>query len=245
MANNKFLESSNPMMKEDSFRKEAAGIFDGNAMTMNGAVNKSIFLFSLLLLTTGISYFMATPFLMWTGAILGLIAVLVASFKPHLSVYAAPAYALFEGLFVGAISAVYAAAFSGIVFQAVALTFGTLLMMLLVYKSGLIKVTQKFRMGVVMATGAIFIFYIISWIMSMFGMSVPMLHDNGLMGIGLSVVIIGVAALNLLLDFDLFERGEREGAPEYMEWFAAMSLLVTLVWLYVEFLRLLSKLNSD
>ena len=249
MAKNSFLESSNPLLKEETFtqRDRDGNIINrihGDTMTVSGAVNKTLLLFSLLLITTAISYFMATSFLLWTGMIGGLIAVVVASFKPHLSPYAAPAYALLEGLFIGSISFFFASAYDGIVMQAVALTFGTLLMMLLLYKSGLIKVTQKFRSGVMMATGAIFIFYIISWIMSMFGATMPLLHDNGIMGIGLSVVILGVAALNLLLDFDMFERGEREGAPAYMEWFAGMGLLVTLVWLYIEFLRLLSKLRD-
>lgn len=250
MAKNSFLGSSNPMLKEDSFKNEATANgtiierVNGDTMTVSGAVNKTLLLFSLLLITTALSYFMATTFLMWTGMIGGLVAVLVASFKPHTSPIAAPVYALFEGLFVGSVSFFFASAYDGIVMQAVALTFGTLLMMLLIYKSGLIKVTEKFRMGVVMATGAIMIFYVIAWIMSMFGATMPLLHDNGVMGIGLSVVILGVAALNLLLDFDMFERGEREGAPVYMEWFAGMGLLVTLVWLYIEFLRLLSKLRD-
>lgn len=246
MSRNSFFNSSNPVMKEDSFQKQTAGIeYNGEAMTMSGAVNKTLFLFSLLLFTTALSYFMATPFLLVTGAILGFIAVLVGVFKPHLSPYAAPAYALFEGLFVGSISALYAAAYEGIVLQAVGLTFGTLLMMLLIYKSGLVKITHKFRMGVLMATGAVALFYIFSLIAGAFGMNVPLLHSGGMLGVGVSVLILVIASLNLLLDFDLFERGEREGAPEYMEWFAGMSLLVTLVWLYVEFLRLLSILQRD
>lgn len=249
MARNNFFESSNPIMNEDTFaqqRDENGMIINEHQdlMTVSGAVNKTLLLFSIMMITTAVSFFMPTTFLMWTGIIGGLIAVLVASFKPHTSPVSAPVYALFEGLFLGSISAFFASAYDGIVLQAVTLTFGTLLMMLLLYKSGLITVTQKFRSGVMMATGAIFIFYLISIVMSFFGATMPLLHDNGIMGIGLSVVILAVASLNLLLDFDMFERGEREGAPAYMEWYAGLGLLVTLVWLYVEFLRLLSKLRD-
>ena len=159
--------------------------------------------------------------------------------------YLAPAYAAFEGLFVGAITAMYAYAFEGIIFHAVSLTVAILFMMLFIYKTGIIKVTEKFRMGVMMATGAVFIVYLASWILGMFGVSVPFLHQGGMLGIGISVVIIGIASFNLLLDFDNFEKGEKFGAPSYMEWFSAMGLLITLVWLYVEILRLLAILSSN
>ena len=214
-------------------------------MTISGAVNKTFILFALLMLTSGYSFLNPSMPLILVGAIGGLVAVIVSSFKPNLSPIIAPIYALLEGLFVGSISAMYAMEFDGIIGQAVILTFGTLITMLLVHRSGLVPVTQKFRMGVFMATGAIALAYVASWIMSFFGMSMPYLHDSGPIGIGISVVIIGVAALNLLLDFDNFEKGEQANAPAYMEWFFAMGLLVTLVWLYIEFLRLLSKLNSD
>lgn len=250
MAN--YFEPGNPVFNEKRLRKEstsrstAGPIIRDDTMTINGAVNKSLFLFFLMMVTTCLSFVMPSTFLLWVGAIGGLGFVLVGVFKPQWSATVAPGYALFEGLFLGTISYFYADAFyPGIVFQAIGLTMGTLITMLMVYKSGLIKVTDKFRTGVVMATGAIFIVYMISWIGSMFGFSVPYLHEGGVIGIGISVVIIGVAALNLLLDFDLFEKGEQMQAPKYMEWFAGMSLLVTLVWLYVEFLRLLSKLNRN
>ena len=139
----------------------------------------------------------------------------------------------------------YAASYQGIVGQAVLLTFGTLLAMLAIHKSGLIPVTQKFRMGVFMATGAVMLTYLMSFVLSFFGINMPYIHDSGMIGIGISVVIIGIAALNLLIDFDAFEKGEQAGAPRYMEWVAGMGLLVTLVWLYVEILRLLSKLQRD
>ena len=157
-------------------------------------------------------------------------------------------YAAFEGLFVGGISAMYANSFNGqgsIIITAVSATICVLLAMLVLYRSGLIVVNQKFRSGVMMATGAIFLVYMLSWILGMFGINIPYLHEGGMIGIGISIVIIGVAAMNLLLDFDFFERGEEAGMPQYMEWFAGMGLLVTLVWLYVEMLRLVSMLNRN
>lgn len=251
MAKNLFGSgSSNPMMKEDTFKPkyDSAGMidrYDSDVMTVNGAVNKTLLLFSLMMITTGIAWFMPSMFLLYVGAGGGFVALLVASFKPHLSPIVAPLYALLEGLFIGTVSVMYASSFDGIVLQAVGLTFGTLFMMLAIYKSGLIKVTQKFKMGVTMATGAVFFLYLFGWIGHFFGFEVPMLHSTGMLGIGVSAVIIVIASMNLLLDFDMFEKGEQEGAPVHMEWFAAMGLLVTLVWLYVEFLRLLSKLQRD
>ena len=250
MAKNLFgSSSSNPMLKEGTFKPkyDSSGLIingGGDVMTVNGAANKSLLLFSMMMVTAAISWYMPSMFLLYVGAGGGFIALLIAIFKPHLSPIVAPMYALLEGLFIGTISVMYSAAFDGIVLQAVGLTFGTLFMMLAIYKSGLIKVTEKFRMGVAMATGAIFLLYLFGMIGQFFGFQVAMLHDSGMLGIGISVAIIVVASMNLLLDFDMFERGEKEGAPIYMEWFAAMGLLVTLVWLYVEFLRLLSKLRD-
>ncbi len=250
MAN--FFESKNPVLSEEKLRKTNAKVHQTGpiileeTMTVSGAVNKTLFLFSLMMVTSALSFFMASSFLIIVGAVGGLIAVIASSIKPQWSPTLAPGYALFEGLFLGAISAVYANAFyPGIIVQAIGLTFGTLFMMLFIYKTGIIKVTPKFKTGVIMATGAIFFIYLISWIGSFFGFNIPYLHEGGAIGIGISVVIIGVASLNLLLDFDLFEKGEQYNAPKYMEWFAGMALLVTLVWLYIEFLRLLSKLNRD
>ncbi len=220
-------------------------IVESDQMTMQGAINKTFTLLGILMVTTLISYMMPSTLLLWTGLGGGLIAVLVASFKPHTSPIAAPVYAAFEGLFVGSVSAMFASMQDGIVLQAVSLTFATLFSMLIIYKTGIIKVTEKFKAGVMMATGAIMIMYLISIIGSFAGFQVPYLHEGGLMGIGLSLVIIGVAALNLLIDFDAFEKGVQAKAPQYMEWFVSLGLIVTLVWLYIEFLRLLSKLQSD
>jgi uncharacterized YccA/Bax inhibitor family protein len=248
MAN--FKKNGNPFMKEEVFRNASKDVLDSGMiqssaqrMTVSGAVNKTFILMGIMLLTSVVGY--ASPGLMWVGAIAGLVLVVVASFKQHLSMYLAPAYAAFEGLFVGAITAMYAAAYNGIIIQAVSLTIAILFMMLFIYKTGIIKVTQKFRMGVMMATGAVFIVYLASWILGMFGVSIPFLHEGGMMGIGISLVIIGIASFNLLLDFDNFEKGEKFGAPTYMEWFSAMGLLITLVWLYIEILRLLAILSSN
>jgi uncharacterized YccA/Bax inhibitor family protein len=251
MANKSFFESRNPFLSEKKFIETSATITQsGSAVieetsTIAGAINKTLILFGVLMVTSVISYWMPSGFLMIAGAVGGLIAVLVASFKPHTSAIAAPVYAAFEGLFVGSISAYFAAMMDGIILQAVSLTMGTLLTMLVVYKTGIIPVTQKLRTGIVMATGAVFFVYLISFIGSFFGFSIPYLHEGGMIGIGISVVIIGIAAFNLLLDFDMFEKAEEHGAPKYMEWFCALGLMVTLVWLYIEFLRLLSKLNRD
>ena len=149
-----------------------------------------------------------------------------------------------EGLFLGGISAIFEAQFSGIVIQAVGLTFGTLFCLLMVYKSGLIKATENFKLGIASATGAIFLVYLVSMILGFFGVQMPFIHESGIIGIGFSIFVVVIAALNLVLDFDFIENGSQMGAPKYMEWYAAFGLMVTLVWLYIEILRLLTKLRS-
>lgn len=252
-----FFESKNPVLKDKYFvepvtgndymesRSTASFIIRDDTMSVQGAINKTFILMAILMSTTLVSYAMPSTLLLWTGIIGGLIAVLVATFKPHTSAVSAPVYAMFEGLFIGSISAAYAAQFQGIVFQAVGLTFGTLLTMLIIYKLEIVKVTEKFKAGVIMATGGVLLAYLVSWIMSLMGFQTAMFHNNGIIGIGISVVILVIASLNLLLDFDAFEKGAEHQAPKYMEWFCAMGLMITLVWLYIEFLRLLSKLNRD
>lgn len=245
-----FFESRNPVFNEEKLQKlgQSGALTNqsvNDVMSISGAINKTAILFVILLATSAASYAMPSMFLLIVGIVGGLIAVLVASFKPHTSAIAAPVYAGFEGLALGTISAMYATMLDGIVLQAVSLTFATLISMLVLYKSGLIKVTDKFRSGVMMATGAIFLVYLVSMVGSMFGWNMPYLHQGGMIGIGISVVIIAVAALNLLLDFDNFDKAAQARAPKYMEWFCGLSLMVTLVWLYIEFLRLLSMLNRD
>lgn len=241
-------------MKDKIYQEAAHNVLDANMtqagiirerMTVQGAINKSLLLGGIMLLTAAISFYSPSPLFMWGGAIGGLIVVVIASFRPQYSPTLAPLYAALEGLFVGAISAIYAHAFNGIVFQAVTLTMAVFFLMLFIYKSRIIRVTSKFRTGVIMATGGIFVVYLITWVLSLFGINMPYLHEGGIVGIGISLLIVGVAALNLLLDFDNFEKGEQYGAPTYMEWFSAMGLLITLVWLYIEILRLIAIFSSN
>jgi len=169
---------------------------------------------------------------------------MVTIFKKEWAGITAPIYALVEGVFLGIISALFEQKYPGIVTQAVMLTFGTLFCLLLAYKSKLIKVTQNFRLGVIAATGAVALFYFLSLILGFFGIHIPFIHQSGPLGIGFSLVVVVIASLNLVLDFDFIEQGAQMGAPRYMEWYGAFGLLVTLIWLYLEILRLLAKLNS-
>ncbi len=178
------------------------------------------------------------------GAVVGLILVLIATFKPQYSGYLAPGYAIFEGLFIGGISAIFEAMYPGIVIQAVSCTFVTFMVCFGLYKYEIVKVNDKFRSVVVAATLAIATYYLISWLLSMFTSFQPVHYGNSMMSIGISVFVIIIAALNLFLDFDQIEKGVQQKMPKYMEWYGAMGLMITLVWLYVEFLRLLSKISS-
>ncbi len=213
-------------------------------MTAQGAVNKTLILLAILFTTGVLSYISFNPLYIMVGAIGGLILAVVGAFRKQNSNIIAPLYAAFEGLFVGGITAMYAAAFHGIVFQAFTLTIGVLAAMLFFYKSGIIKVTASLRTGIMVATAGIALLYFITFVLSFFGVYLPFIHEGGMIGIGFSLFVVGLAAMNLLLDFDLFDKGESAGAPLYMEWYAAMGLLITLVWLYVEILRLLSKLRD-
>jgi uncharacterized YccA/Bax inhibitor family protein len=178
------------------------------------------------------------------GAIGGFIFAIITIFKRSWAPYTAPLYATAQGVFLGGLSGFMESMYPGIVLQAVALTFGTLLSLLLAYKSGFIKATPGFKRGVFAATGAIAFIYFITFILGFFGIQIPFIHSNGLLGIGFSLVVVVIAALNLVMDFDFIEKGSESGAPKYMEWYAAFGLMVTLIWLYIEFLRLLSKLRS-
>jgi uncharacterized YccA/Bax inhibitor family protein len=177
------------------------------------------------------------------GGIGGFILAMVTIFKKEWSPVTAPLYALVEGLFLGAISAIYNAQFQGIVLQAVMLTFGIMFALLFAYRSGLIKATENFKLGVAAATGGIALIYIATIVLGLFGIKIPFIHDSGLIGIGFSLFVVVVASLNLVMDFDFIESGVEAGAPKYMEWYGAFGLMVTLVWLYLELLRLLSKLR--
>jgi uncharacterized YccA/Bax inhibitor family protein len=178
------------------------------------------------------------------GLIGGLIFALITTFKKTWSPVTAPIYALLEGLVLGSISAVFEQRYPGIAIESVSLTFGTMFVLLLAYKSGMIKVTQKFRLGVIAATGAIFLFYLVEMGLGFFGIHFTSVNGSGWLGIGVSLVIVCVAALNLVLDFDFIESGVAAGAPKYMEWYGAFGLMVTLIWLYLEMLRLMAKLRG-
>lgn len=184
------------------------------------------------------------PAWVWGASILGLLVVIATFFKPAWARVTAPIYAAAQGLAVGAISKAYEVQFDGIVLQAVGLTLGVFAMMLVLYATGRIRVTPRFRLGVMAATGAVVLVYLATFVMRLFGGDMPFIHGTGAVGIGFSVVVVVIAALNLTLDFDFIDRAERAGAPRSMEWFAALGLLVTLIWLYLEILRLLAKLRD-
>ncbi|BAX79647.1 Bax inhibitor-1/YccA family protein [Labilibaculum antarcticum] len=244
-----YTKSSNPVLSEKIFSASRSGSYS-EAMTVSGTVNKvALLLFFLVaaasytwgLYNDSMDSSVVMPWLIG-GAIVGLILAVVTAFKPVWSPYTAPFYALAEGLMLGGFSAMMNASYPGIVVQAVGLTFATLFAMLFAYKSGLIKATEKFKSGVIAATGGIFVFYMLNWILGMFGIGLNIANGSGLLSIGISLFIVVIAALNLVLDFDFIEKGAESGAPKYMEWYGAFGLMVTLVWLYVELLRLLSKL---
>ena len=241
------MRSSNPVMTGKIYEKVGSAV-SGETMTINGTINKIGLMLLLVIAAASYTWNMVmgddpgrANTMAIIGAIGGFIMAMVTIFRPKSSGYMAPVYAILEGMFLGAISAVINSRYPGVAFQAVLLTIGTLFSMLFLYRSGRIRATPKFRRGVMMATGAIFFAYVISWIMSMFGMPMGFMHSSGPLGIGINLVIIVVAALNLIMDFDFIERGSLAGAPKYMEWYGAFGLMVTLVWLYVEFLRLLSR----
>jgi uncharacterized YccA/Bax inhibitor family protein len=244
------MKTSNPALNSQIFQGEHAAF--GESMTLDGTVNKT----GILLVCTGASaawawhVFMQTRSaasvlpLMWIGLLGGLVFAMITIFKKTWAPVTAPVYSLLEGLALGSISAVLELRYPGIAMQSVGLTFGTLLVLLLAYRSGLIPVTQKFRLGVVAATGAIMLLYIAEIVLGFFGIHFASINGNGMIGIGFSVVVVIIAALNLVLDFDFIESGVRAQAPKYMEWYGAFGLMVTLVWLYIEILNLLAKVRS-
>ena len=238
------MRSGNPTLSEKTFQNLERSVSGEGAMTISGTINKTGILFLILLIGASISWYQPSQLFIWGGAIGGFILAMVTVFKKEWSSVTAPLYAALEGLMLGGISVMYEGAYSGIVYNAVMLTLGTFAVMLLAYRSGWIEVTQRFRMGVVAATGGIALVYVASFILSFFGINLSLIHGSGLMGIGFSLIIVGVAALNLVLDFDMIERGAEAKAPKYFEWYTSFGLIVTLVWLYLEMLRLLSKLQN-
>ena len=255
------MRTGNPALNDKTF--ENFGVYRRDltaehaptgAMTIQGTAQKTMFL---LLLAMGTACFTwsktfsaveANPAaaMPWAlgGAIVGLVAALVICFKHTWAPVLAPVYAIAEGLFLGGASATFEAQYPGIVIQSVGGTFGTLAGLLLAYQSGLIRATENFKLGIVAATGGICLVYLISMIGSFFGFPIPYIHSAGPVGIGFSLVVVVIAALNLVLDFDFIEQAAERGAPKYLEWYGAFALMVTLVWLYMEILRLMSKLRS-
>jgi len=245
------MRTANPALNAKTFTG-FTGVDDSRTMTIQGTANKTALLLLLVLLSSSWTwnlYFstrdpaVVMPWVLG-GLIGGFIVALVTVFMKQWAILTAPLYSLLEGLALGGISAIFEARFPGIVIQAVGLTFGTLFCLLMAYKSGMIKVTENFKLGVVSATGAIALFYVVSFLLGMFGISIPFIHGSGIIGIGFSLFVVAIAALNLVLDFDFIENGAARGVPQYMEWYAAFGLIVTLIWLYIEMLRLLSKLRS-
>lgn len=238
------FRSGNPTLSESIFQKqETLKTAHEGAMTIDGTVNKIGILFLLLLIGASISWYQPSQIFIWLGALGGFFVAIVTVFKKEWSPVTAPLYSILEGLFLGAISMMYANQYEGIVFNAIVLTLGIFAAMLVTYRSGLIEVNQKFRMGVIAATGGIALVYVASIILGLFGINLSLVTGTGMFGIGFSLIVVVVAALNLVLDFDLIEQGARAGAPKYFEWYTAFGLIITLVWLYLELLRLLSKLQ--
>lgn len=246
------MQTANPVLSNNTFDAFSGFASREDTMTVGGTVAKTGILLACVLATAAWTWgiFLTAgpagvmPYLMG-GVIAGLVLALTTTFKMSWAPVTAPLYALAEGFVLGGLSAMIESQYPGIAMQAVAMTFGTLACMLVAYQTGMIRATERFKLGVIAATGAIFLVYLVSWVLSLFGFhGLAFLYGNGLVGIGVSVVIVGIAALNLILDFDLIESGSQRGAPKYMEWYGAFALMVTLIWLYIEILRLLSKLRS-
>ena len=245
--------SGNPSLNDRVFGSQPRPAYGEERMTLQGSINKSFLLLVVLLagafwpwsqyLTTGDASVVGTPLLV--GALGGFILAMIISFKANLAPVLSVPYAALEGLALGSISALLERRYPGIAIQAVGLTFAVFAVMLVAYKLNIIRATERFRSVVIGATGAIALVYIVSMVLGFFHVAVPLLNSSSPLGIVVSLVIVGVAALNLILDFDFIESGAAQGAPRYMEWYAAFGLLVTMVWLYLEILRLLSYFNSD
>ncbi|MCW0482545.1 Bax inhibitor-1/YccA family protein [Gaoshiqia sediminis] len=252
-------KSSNPVFGRTVFDRIQTGS-RAESMTIEGTVNKTglmllIVIFAAIFTwrkffaafdySTPETAFSAVSVWLIAGGIGGFVTALITVFSPRRANITAPVYAVFEGLFLGGISAFFESMYPGLVMRAVALTFGVFFILLMLYRSGKIRATGKFRMGIMAATGGIALIYFVSFIAGMFGANLNFLYGSGTLGIGFSLVVVVIAALNLILDFDFIERGAASGAPKYMEWYGAFGLMVTLIWLYLEILRLLAKLANN
>jgi len=247
------FKSGNPVLNDKAFNGTIE-YQQTDVMTVNGTLNKFGLMMILLFASASFTWKAAAEgkdVITWVFVAMfaGLIAALVLSFKKQWGSFLAPIYALAEGVFLGGISAYFNNAFAktapGIVMQAVMLTFGVVVAMFALYRFGIIKATERFKSVVVMATMGIAVFYLLAWILRMFNIQMPLIHESTTMGIVFSLIVVVIAALNLILDFDFIEQGSRMNAPKYMEWFGAFGLLVTIVWLYLEILKLLAKLAAS
>jgi uncharacterized YccA/Bax inhibitor family protein len=244
------MRTANPALGESTFTSVPRLGVGAEPMTIGGTVQKTMVLLALVVATASYTWHLAAQgdpsVRVWllAGVIGGLVVAIVTVVKKTWAPVTAPVYALLEGLALGGISAFFNQQYPGIVVNAVALTFGTLFCLLLAYQSGWIRATENFKLGIVAATGAILLFYFAAFALSFFGVSVPLIHSTGPWGIAFSAVVVVIAALNLVLDFDFIEHGAERRAPKYMEWYAGFGLLVTLIWLYLEILRLLAKLQD-
>jgi uncharacterized YccA/Bax inhibitor family protein len=251
------MKTSNPALGENTFRNMSGGGYGGivdvaNRMSLNGTVNKTGILLVCAIATAAWTWHVflqsrdmadVAP-LMIGGMLGGFVFALVTIFKKEWAPVTAPIYALLEGLVLGGLSSMLELRYPGIAIEAVSLTFGTLFVLLLIYRTGVIKVTQQFRIGIFAATGGIALFYLMEMVLGMFGVRFAAINGSSPIGIAFSLFVCAIAALNLVLDFDFIERGVQAGAPKYMEWYGAFGIMVTLVWLYLEILNLLSKMRS-
>jgi uncharacterized YccA/Bax inhibitor family protein len=251
------MKTSNPALGENTFGAAAGSRYStyidaASRMTLSGTVNKTGILLVLAVASAAWTWYRfvssgdvgSVSGLLLVGALGGLVVAMVTIFKREWAPVTAPIYALLQGLVLGGISAVTNMRYPGIAIEAVGLTFAVLFVMLLAYSTRIIRVTQKFRLGVVAATGGIMLFYLVQMVLGFFGIRWMAVNGSGALGIGISLFICAIAALNLVLDFDFIERGVNYGAPKYMEWYGAFGIMVTLVWLYLEILRLLSRMRS-
>lgn len=245
------FQSANPTLSQKIFSRSITQD-EAGTMTVRGAMAKFGFLLFMVLAGAAYTWYLyynnqpqTMTTLMWVGIIGGLISVFAISFKPTLAPYLSPAYGILEGFVLGALSAIlndaFAEKYPGLVIQAVGLTFGVAIAMFLLYNFRIIKATQRFKSIIFTATAGIAIFYVLTLVLGMFHVNIPFMYDSSALGIGLSLFIVAIAALNLIIDFDMIEKGADMGAPKFMEWYGAFGLLVTMVWLYVEILRLLSR----
>lgn len=243
------MRSSNPTLSKKIFEKYSYDSSATGVMTVQGTVNKIALMLVLVVASATFTWGQVLSGaggqgLMMLGGIGGFVVALITVFNKKRSNVLAPIYAVLEGLFLGGISAFFESMYPGLVMRAIVLTFAVLFAMLFAYKTQMIKVTQKFRTGVIAATMGIAVAYFLSFILRIFGVDTTFMFGGGTMGIVISLVIVAVAALNLVLDFDFIEKGSEAQLPKYFEWYGAFGLMVTLIWLYIEILRLLSYLTG-